>query len=127
MKHNISYAYENGYVKTLFNRKRVIEELKNTNYMIRQSGERMALNTPIQGTAADIMKMAMIKVYDEMKKHNFKSKIVMQVHDELIFDCYNDELEEIIKVAKDAMENIYKISVPFKVSADTGKNWYDAK
>jgi len=127
MKNNIKYAYENGYVKTMFNRKRVIDELKNTNYMVRQSGERMALNTPIQGTASDIMKMAMIKVYDEMNKHKFKSKIVMQVHDELIFDCYNDELEEIIKVAKDAMENIYKISVPFKVSADTGKNWYDAK
>ena len=127
MKHNISYAYENGYVKTMFNRKRIIDELKNTNFMIRQSGERMALNTPIQGTASDIMKMAMIKVYDEMKKHKFKSKIVMQVHDELIFDCFNDELDELIKVAKDAMENIYKISVPFKVSADTGKNWYDAK
>ena len=127
MKHNISFAYENGYVKTMFNRKRVIEELKNTNYMIRQSGERMALNTPIQGTASDIMKMAMIKVYDEMNKHQFKSKIVMQVHDELIFDCYSDELEDVIKVAKEAMENIYKISVPLKVSADTGKNWYDAK
>ena len=127
MKHNISFAYENGYVKTMFNRKRVIDELKNTNFMIRQSGERMALNTPIQGTASDIMKMAMIKVYDEMNKHKFKSKIVMQVHDELIFDCFNDELDEVIKVAKDAMENIYKISVPFKVSADTGKNWYDAK
>ena len=127
MKNNIKIAYEQGYVKTLFNRKRVIDELNNTNYMIRQSGERMALNTPIQGTSADIMKMAMIKVYDEMKKHNFKSKIVMQVHDELIFDCFNDELEEVIKVAKNAMENIYKISVPLKVSADTGKNWYDAK
>ena len=127
MKHNIKYAYENGYVKTMFNRKRVIDELTNSNYMIRQSGERMALNTPIQGTASDIMKMAMIKVYEEMNKHNFKSKIVMQVHDELIFDCYSDELDEVIKVAKEAMENIYKISVPFKVSADTGKNWYDAK
>ncbi len=127
MKHNIKYAYENGYVKTMFNRKRVIDELTNSNYMIRQSGERMALNTPIQGTASDIMKMAMIKVYEEMNKHNFKSKIVMQVHDELIFDCYSEELDEVIKVAKEAMENIYKISVPFKVSADTGKNWYDAK
>ena len=127
MKHNISYAYENGYVKTLFNRKRVIEELKNTNYMIRQAGERIALNTPIQGTASDIMKMAMIKVYEEMKKHNFKSKIVMQVHDELIFDCFNSELDDVINVAKDAMENIYKISVPLVVSADTGKNWYEAK
>lgn len=127
MKHNIKSAYETGYVKTLFNRKRVIEELTNTNYMIRQSGERMALNTPIQGTSADIMKMAMIKVYEEMNKHNFKSKIVMQVHDELIFDVHKDELDELIKVAKNAMENIYTLSVPLKVSADTGKNWYDAK
>lgn len=127
MKSNIKTAYDTGYVRTLFNRKRVIDELTNSNYMIRQSGERMALNTPIQGTSADIMKLAMIKVYEEMNKHKFKSKIVMQVHDELIFDCYNDELDELIKVAKDAMENIYKISVPLKVSADTGKNWYDAK
>ena len=127
MKHNIKFAYETGYVKTLFNRKRIIEELTNTNYMIRQSGERMALNTPIQGTASDIMKMAMIKVYEEMHKHNFKSKIVMQVHDELIFDVYENELDELIKVAKEAMENIYKLSVPLKVSADTGKNWYEAK
>ena len=95
--------------------------------MIRQSGERMALNTPIQGTSADIMKMAMIKVYEEMNRHNFKSKIVMQVHDELIFDVYENELDELIKVAKNAMENIYKLSVPLKVSADTGKNWYGAK
>ena len=127
MKHNIKTAYETGFVKTLFNRKRVIEELTNTNYMIRQSGERMALNTPIQGTSADIMKMAMIKVYEEMNRHNFKSKIVMQVHDELIFDVYENELDELIKVAKNAMENIYKLSVPLKVSADTGKNWYEAK
>ena len=127
MKHNIKTAYETGYVRTMFNRKRVIDELTNSNYMIRQSGERMALNTPIQGTASDIMKMAMIKVYKEMNKHNFKSKIVMQVHDELIFDCFNDELDEVIKVAKEAMENIYKISVPFKVSADTGRNWYETK
>lgn len=127
MKSNIKTAYDTGYVRTLFNRKRVIDELTNSNYMIRQSGERMALNTPIQGTSADIMKLAMIKVYEEMNKHKFRSKIVMQVHDELIFDCYNDELDELIKVAKDAMENIYKISVPLKVSADTGKNWYDAK
>ena len=127
MKNNIKTAYETGYVKTLFNRKRVIEELTNTNYMIRQSGERMALNTPIQGTSADIMKMAMIKVYEEMRKHNFKSKIVMQVHDELIFDVYENELDELIKIAKNAMENIYTLSVPLKVSADTGKNWYDAK
>ena len=127
MKHNIKIAYEQGYVKTLFNRKRVIEELTSANYMVRQSGERMALNTPIQGTSADIMKMAMIKVHDEMKKHNFKSKIVMQVHDELIFDVYKDELDELIEVATNAMENIYKLSVPLKVSADTGKNWYEAK
>ncbi|MCR5787799.1 MAG: DNA polymerase I, partial [Bacilli bacterium] len=127
MKNNIKTAYDKGYVKTLFNRKRVIDELKNSNYMIRQSGERMALNTPIQGTASDIMKMAMIKVYDEMNKHNLKSKIVMQVHDELIFDVYENELDELINLAKDAMENIYKLSVPLKVSADTGSNWYEAK
>ena len=118
---------ELGYVRTLFNRKREIEEIKNTNHLIRAMGDRMALNTPIQGTAADILKMAMIKVYNLLNEKGYKTKMLLQVHDELIFDVPNDELEEVKELVKDTMENIYKLSVPLKVGMDYGKNWYEAK
>lgn len=120
-------AYEKGYVTTLFNRKRDIPELQNSNYAVRQSGERIALNTPIQGTSADIIKKAMIEVHDYFKKHNLKSKMILQVHDELVFDCYLDELDEVIKVVTDTMENTYKLKVPLKVDINYGDNWYLAK
>ena len=87
----------------------------------------MALNTPIQGTSADILKMAMIKIHNELKNNNFKSKMLLQVHDELIFDVKESELENVISLVKNIMENIYELSVPLKVSTDYGKNWYDAK
>lgn len=127
MDNNIAFAKENGYVKTMFNRKRVIDEINNSNYMIRQSGERMAINTPIQGTAADIMKLAMIKVADAFTKNNIKSKMVLQVHDELIFDVINSELTKVEDIVKDCMENVILMSVPLKVSVDTGENWYETK
>ena len=127
MKHNIKYAYENGYVKTMFNRKRVIDELKNTNYIIRKAGERIALNTPIQGTSADIIKMAMIKVDEEMTKRNLKSKMLVQVHDELVFSVPSDEVETMKTLVKDVMENITKLSVPLKVEIESGSDWYNAK
>ena len=120
-------AYKYGYVKTLMNRKRVIEELNNRNYMIRSSGERMALNTPIQGTAADILKKAMVEIYDEFNKRNLKSKMLIQVHDELVFNVLNDELEVVKKIVKDKMENTIKLSVPLKVDIEIGNNWYEAK
>jgi DNA polymerase-1 len=120
-------ARKNGYTKTLFNRKRVIDELKNTNYMIRQQGERMALNTPVQGTAADILKLAMIDIFEEFNKRNLKSKMIIQVHDELVFDVKEDELETVIKIVKEKMENVYKFDVPLKVDIEYGKDWYDAK
>lgn len=120
-------AYEQGYVTTLFNRKRIIEELSSKIFMIRSSGERIALNTPIQGTCADIIKMAMIKVYQTFKERNLKSKMVMQVHDELIFDLVEEEKEVVSNIVKETMENIIKINVPLKVSMDYGSNWYDAK
>ena len=120
-------AYQDGYVKTLMNRKRVIEELKNRNYMIRMSGERMALNTPIQGTAADILKKAMVEIYNEFNKKKLKSKMLIQVHDELVFNVYLDELEEVKNIVKDIMENVFPISVPLKVDIAYGKNWYEAK
>ena len=118
---------ELGYVRTLFNRKREIEEIKNTNHLIRAMGDRMALNTPIQGTAADILKMAMIKVYNLLNEKGYKTKMLLQVHDELIFDVPNDELDEIKELVRDTMENIYKLSVPLKVSIEYSKNWYEAK
>lgn len=120
-------AYSNGYVRTLFNRKRNIEELTNKNYMIRQAGERIAMNTPIQGTSADILKIAMVKIDEEMAKNNLKSKLLLQVHDELIFDCVDSEKEILTKIVKDAMENTVKLDVPLKASLDFGPTWYDTK
>ena len=120
-------AREKGYVKTLMNRKRIIEELQNKNYVIRSMGERMALNTPIQGTAADILKKAMVEIFDEFKKRGLKSKMLIQVHDELVFNVYNNELEEVKEIVRNIMENTYKISVPLKVEIAVGSNWYEAK
>ena len=127
MDNTVSEAYRNGYVKTLFNRKRVIDELKNKNYLIRSSGERMALNTPIQGTAADILKMAMIKLQEKIDEMNLNTKMLVQVHDELVFDVPNNEVEIIVPIIRDVMENIYKLNVPLKVDIEYGKTWYEAK
>jgi len=120
-------AYKNGYVTTLMNRRRVIEELNSKNYMIRTSGERMALNTPIQGTAADILKKAMVELYNEMNKKKLKSKILLQVHDELIINVLEDEVDEVKKLTQEVMENAFKLEVPLKVEISTGSNWYEAK
>ena len=127
MEKTIKEAKEKGYVKTMFNRKRNIPELNNPAYMIRQMGERIALNTPVQGTAADIIKLAMVKVYKKLKENNLKTKMIIQVHDELVFDVYPGELEIIKEIIPDIMDNIYKLKVPLKVSASYGKNWYEAK
>ena len=123
----VKYAHEHGYVKTLFNRKRVIDEINNPNYIIRSTGERMAMNTPIQGTSADIMKLAMINVYNRFKNDNITSKILLQVHDEIIVDVKKEEEELVKKIIKEEMENVYKLDVPLKVEIDTGINWYEAK
>ena len=127
MDKTIKQAYDCGYAKTLFNRKRNIDELKNTNYMIRQSGERMALNTPIQGTSADIIKKAMVEIHKEIKEKNLKSKLIIQVHDELVFDCLKVEQEEITNIMKNVMENVCKLNVPLKIDIEYGNNWYEAK
>ena len=127
MDNIIMEAYRDGYVRTLFKRKRVIEELMNKNFMIRQSGERIALNTPIQGTSADIMKIAMVKIFNEMKENNLKSKMLLQVHDELIFDVVDSEKDILERIVKSNMENCVKLDVPFKVSADYGTDWYETK
>ena len=127
MEEEKAKAYKYGYVKTLMNRKRVIEELNNRNYMIRSSGERMALNTPIQGTAADILKKAMVEIFDEFNKRKLKSKMLIQVHDELVFNVLKSELEEVKEIVRDKMENTIKLSVPLKVDIEVGNNWYEAK
>ncbi len=120
-------AKEKGYVETLFNRRRYIPEIESKNFIIRQFGVRAAMNTPIQGTAADIMKMAMIEVYKKIKENNLKSKIVLQVHDELIIEATEDEKDIVKKLLKDTMENVVKFDIPLKVEVEEGKNWYDAK
>ena len=120
-------AYSQGYVTTLMNRRRVIPELTSKNYMIRSSGERMALNTPIQGSAADILKKAMVELYEELKKRKLKSKILLQVHDELILNVLEREEEEVKKLVRDIMENTYELKVPLKVEIEVGDNWYEAK
>ena len=127
MDKTIKQAHEDGYVKTLFNRIRIIPELQNKNYMIRQAGERMALNTPIQGTSADIIKKAMVEVHKKFKEKNLKSKMILQIHDELVIDTKKEELEEVKTILKETMENTYKLNVPLKVDINIGDNLYEAK
>ena len=127
MDETIKQAHIDGYVKTLFNRIRIIPELQNKNYMIRQAGERMALNTPIQGTSADIIKKAMVEVHKKIKEKNLKSKMILQIHDELVIDTKKEELQEIKTILKDTMENTYKLNVPLKVDINIGENLYEAK
>ena len=120
-------ADEKGYVETLFKRRREIPEIKSNNYVVRQFGNRAAMNTPIQGTAADIMKKAMIEVYKEIKKQNLKSHIILQVHDELLIETDMQEVEKIKKILQKYMENVIKLEVPLKIEISEGKNWYEAK
>ena len=127
MDNCIEEAHNTGSVRTLFNRKRTVDEINNKSYIIRQAGERIALNTPIQGTGADIMKKAMVDIYRDFKKNNIKSKMILQVHDELIFDLIESEKDIVTKIVTNDMENAIKLSVPIKVSHDYGINWYEMK
>lgn len=127
MDKEIEEAKKNGYVKTIMNRKRIIEELHSSNHVVRSMGERMALNTPIQGSSADILKMAMIKIDKYFADNNIKSTMLLQVHDELIFNVIKEEEEEVRKIVSNIMENIIKLDVPLKVSIEEGNNWYEAK
>lgn len=127
MNEIVAEAYKNGSVRTLFNRKRVIDELNSGQYMVRQAGERIALNTPIQGTSADIIKKAMIAIYEEFERLNIKSKLVIQVHDELIIDLVESERELVSNIVTDKMTHAIELSVPLKVSSDYGKDWYETK
>lgn len=127
MDKEIETAKKNGYVKTIMNRKRVIDELKSTNYMIRNMGERMALNTPVQGSASDILKKAMIEIDEIFEKENIKSKMLLQVHDELIFNVYDDEIDKVKEIVYNTMTNVFDLKVPLDVDIELGNNWYEAK
>ena len=120
-------AKKTGYVQTLFNRRRYIPELNSNNYMVRQFGLRAAMNTPIQGTAADIMKLAMINVYNELKTRKLESKIVLQVHDEMMLEVPIEEAQEVKQIVKEKMENVIKLKVPLIADVSEADNWYDCK
>ena len=127
MQDSIQKAKETGYSVTMFGRRREIKELKSNNYMVRQFGERVAMNTPVQGTAADIMKIAMIKVYNELKSRNLKTKIVLQVHDEMMLETPIEEKEEVKKILKECMESAANLKVPLIAEISEANNWYDCK
>ncbi len=127
MENIVEEAKEKGYVETLFHRRRQIPELKSSNYMVRQFGARAAMNTPIQGTAADIMKIAMIEVHKRLETEGLQSKLVLQVHDELIIDTKIEEKEQVKEILKTSMENAIKLRIPLKVELSEANDWYEAK
>ncbi len=127
MKETVHQAKEQGYVTTLMGRRRNIPELNASNHMTRAFGERVAMNAPIQGSAADIIKVAMVQVYRRLKAENLKSRLILQVHDELIVEAVNDEVEQVKRLLKEEMENACRLSVPLVVDMNTGKSWFDTK
>lgn len=127
MEDIVEIAKKDGYVTTLFNRRRYLPELNAGNFIQRSFGERIAMNTPIQGTAADIIKIAMVNIYKRIKSENLHSKLVLQVHDELIIDAYKNELEQVKNILKTEMENAVKLKVPLIADMNVGETWYEAK
>ena len=126
-KNIIDNAMNDGYVSTLFGRRRYLRELHDSNYQTREFAKRAAMNAPIQGTAADLIKIAMIKIHDELKKNNFNSKMVLQIHDELIFKVDKNEKDKLYKLVKECMESAISLDVPLVVDGGFGNDWYDAK
>ena len=122
----IHFARENGYVETVLNRRRYLKDINSRNAVVRGAAERNAVNAPIQGSAADIIKLAMINIYKRFEKENFKSKMLLQVHDELVFDAYKAELDVIKPIIKNEMENAYMLKVPLDVEVGIGENWLEA-
>ncbi len=121
----IKEAKEKGYVSTILHRRRYLPELKSSNFNVRSFGERMAMNTPIQGSAADIIKIAMVRIYKKLKEKNLRARLILQVHDELLIECPDDEIETVIEILRQSMENAVEISVPLKVDVSYADNWYD--
>lgn len=126
MAAQVDFAREHGYVETVLNRRRYLKDINSRNAMVRSGAERNAVNAPIQGSAADIIKLAMINIHNRFEKEGFKSKMLLQVHDELVFDAHKDELEIIRPIIKDEMENAFKMSVPLDVEVGIGENWLQA-
>ena len=127
MDETVNFAREHGYVKTLAGRKRLLRDINSRNGLARSNAERMAINTPIQGTAADIIKLAMIDIHHELKSNNYKSKMILQVHDELVFDVHKSELEKLTEMVSDKMRNaLPELTVPIVVDPGTGQNWLEA-
>lgn len=127
MADTVAFAKENGYVSTIFGRRRDIPELKSQKYVERSFGERVALNTPIQGSSADIIKLAMVKVYRALKEGGYKSRLILQVHDELIVEAHKDEIKEVKEILKKCMESVVELTVPIPVDVGEGESWYEAK
>lgn len=127
MEEIVNKAKKDGFVTTILDRKRYIPEINSKNFNIRSFGERIALNTPIQGSAADIIKLAMIKVYERLKVEKVNAKLILQIHDELIVECEESEKETVKKILKNSMENVYKLDLPLKVDICEGRNWYESK
>ena len=126
MQDNINFAKQNGYAKTMYGRIRKINELYSGNKNLAMFGERVAMNMPLQGSASDIIKLAMIKVSNELKKEKLESKLILQIHDELIVDTKDNEIEKVENILKSCMENVAKLPVPLIVSISKGKTWFDA-
>ena len=127
MNETVKKARELGYVTTLFGRRRPIPEISSSNFNLRSFGERVAMNTPIQGTAADIIKIAMIRVYNKLKEKKLKSRLILQVHDELLVEVHKDELDEVKEILKNEMENAVKLDVPLEIDMHLGDTWFEAK
>ncbi len=127
MDNNVAITKKQGYGTTLLGRRRKINEISSTNYNIRQFGERASMNMPLQGTASDIIKVAMNKVYNALKQNNLKSKLILQIHDELIVDCDKDEVTQVVNILREEMEGAVRLSVPLKVDVNMGRNWFDCK
>jgi DNA polymerase-1 len=126
MDKTISECKANGYVKTIMNRIRYIPEINSSSPILKAQGERIAMNTPIQGSSADIIKVAMVKVYNRLKSENLNANLILQVHDELLVECDKDCAETVAKVVKEEMESVIKLEVPLTVEVNIGGSWFDA-
>ena len=126
MDQSVENAKEKGYVETILGRRRYLKDINSSNSVVRGHAERNAVNAPIQGSAADVIKVAMINIHEGMKKHKFQSKMLLQVHDELVFDAHKSEVDKLTTFIKEKMESAIKLSVPLEVEIDTGDNWLQA-
>ena len=126
MSEQVDFARDNGYVQTVLGRRRYLKDINSRNAIVRGAAERNAVNAPIQGSAADIIKIAMINIHNKLEVGNYKTKMLLQVHDELVFDVYKPELETIKTLVKTEMESAFIMDVPLDVEVDTGLNWLEA-